>query len=319
MKIDSLYSKVQNVIPPFEWEIHKPFVEKILKLKKERNAIILAHTYQSPEIYHLIADIIGDSLTLAKEARGVSADIIVMCGVKFMAETAKIFNPDKTVLIPDLRAGCSLANSITREDVINLKQKYPGVPVVSYVNTNADVKAETDICCTSANAVQVVESLSSDEVIFLPDKYLGKWVQTQTKKHLILWDGSCEVHERFTAQDIQILKAAHPDIFVLVHPECPPDVIEEADFVGSTTAMIRKVNDGTLTKVALITECTMADNVLAGNSSLNVIRPCNLCPHMKRINLSNVLESLQKNQFEITIPEDIRLPAYQSLEKMINV
>ncbi len=317
--MDELYTRVRHVIPPAEWAIHQPIVERIFQLKAERNAVILAHTYQSAEIYNTIADIRGDSLALAREARGLDADVLVMCGVKFMAETAKIMNPDKTVLIPDLRAGCSLANSITGEDVRKLKAQYPGVPVVSYVNTNADVKAETDVCCTSANAPQVVNSLPDDTVIFLPDQYLGRWVQTQTTKKLILWNGSCIVHERFTPHDIRMLRQMHPGIHVMVHPECPEDVIAESDFVGSTTGMMRRVREGEWKQVALITECTMADNVVAETPHVEIIRPCNLCPYMKKISLQGVVDSLENMRYEIEIPEDIRVPAERSLQRMLDV
>jgi quinolinate synthase len=318
--MEALYERVREVVPPTEWEIERPFIERILQLKAERNAVILAHTYQSASIYNCIADIRGDSLQLAREATTVDAQIIVMCGVKFMAETAKILNPSKTVLLPDLRAGCSMANSLTGEDVKRLRAEYPGARVVSYVNTNADVKAETDICCTSSNAVQVVQSLGADRVIFLPDPYLGKWVQSHLPHvQMILWDGPCEVHVKFTGAEIRELKRLHPGIHVMVHPECTPDVIEEADYTGSTSGMIRHIGERKLTEIALITECSMSDNVTAMYPGLKVIRPCNLCPHMQRITLKSVVDSLEKTQFEIEVAEDIRVPAARSLERMLEV
>jgi quinolinate synthase len=318
--LNSLYERIQNVVPPIEWEIHKPWVEKILQLKRERNAAILAHTYQSPEIYNTIADVRGDSLQLAREATRVDADIIVMCGVRFMAETTKILNPSRLVLLPDLRAGCSMANSITAADVRALREKHPGLPVVTYVNTNADVKAESDICCTSSNAVEVVQSLGVNEAIFIPDPYLGKWVQSQLPHvNLVLWDGPCEVHIKFTADDIAELKARFPGISVLAHPECPEEVLGEADFTGSTSAMSRYIGDHRPERVALITECTMADNVMASYPEVDVVRPCNLCPHMQRITLPAVAESLEKLQYPIEIEENIRVRAQQSLDRMLAV
>src|SRR5438445_12927523 len=255
-----LYDRVKRVIPPFEWPAFADDVDAILELKRKRNAVVLAHNYQTPEIYHGVADIVGDSLLLAREATKVDADVIVLAGVHFMAETAKLLNPEKTVLIPDLRAGCSLASSITAEDVRLLRQRYPGAPVVTYVNTSAAVKAESDICCTSANAVEVVESLGVDRVIFLPDEFLGRYVAGQTKVEIILWKGHCEVHERFTAEDVRHYKQQFHDIEVLAHPECPPDVLAEVDFVGSTAGMIKHLNDSSSRRVVMITECSMSDN-----------------------------------------------------------
>lgn len=318
--LDDLYQRIQNVVPPVEWQIHKPWVERILQLKKERNAAILAHTYQSPEIYNTIADVRGDSLQLAREATKVEADVIVMCGVRFMAETTKILNPTRLVLLPDVRAGCSMANSISAEDVRELRRKHPGLPVVTYVNTNADVKAESDICCTSSNAVEVVESLGVNEVIFIPDPYLGKWVQSQLPHvQLILWNGPCEVHIKFSASDIAELKSRFPGIQILAHPECPEDVLDEADFTGSTSAMAKYVGDHRPGRIALITECTMADNVMASYPEVEVVRPCNLCPHMQRITLPAVAESLEKLQHPIEIEDSIREKAKLSLDRMLAV
>ncbi|MBS1704703.1 MAG: quinolinate synthase NadA [Armatimonadetes bacterium] len=319
-QLDAIFDRVKRVIPPLEWEIQKPLVARILELKQERNAAILAHTYQVPEIYHTIADIQGDSLQLAREAMDVSADVIVMCGVRFMAETAKILNPSKTVLLPDLRAGCSMANSITADDVRRLKAENPGVPVVTYVNTNADVKAESDICCTSSNARQVVESLGVDKIIFIPDPYLGKWVQSQLPHiQMVLWNGPCEVHIRFTGEQVRELKQKYPGMPVLVHPECPEDVIAEADYTGSTSGMSRWVGDHKPARVALITECTMADNVSVLNPGVEMIRPCNLCPHMQRISLRSVVNSLERMEHTIEIEENIRVRAKQSLDRMLTV
>ncbi len=280
-----LYERVKDVIPAIEWPVMAPYIKAINDLKKTRNAVILAHNYQAPEIFHCVADIKGDSLQLAMAASKTDADVIVQCGVHFMAETSKLLNPDKTVLIPDRRAGCSLAASITGADVRLLRERYPGVPVVTYVNTSADVKAESDICCTSSNAVEVVESLGSDRVIFLPDQYLAKWVAAQTDVKIIAWTGACEVHERFTGAELREYREANPGIQIVAHPECPPDVIAEADFTGSTAKMTDWIADKRPAKVLLVTECSMASNVAAENPGIDFIRPCNLCPHMKRITL----------------------------------
>ncbi|MCE9559586.1 MAG: quinolinate synthase NadA [Armatimonadetes bacterium] len=308
-----------RVIPPIELEIYRPKIERIWELKREKNAVILAHTYQSPQIYLTVADVVGDSLQLAREATKVDADIIVQAGVKFMAETSKVLNPHRKVLIPSLEAGCSLAESITGSDVVKLKEKYPGVPVVTYVNTNADVKAESDICCTSANAVEVVESLGVDRVIFLPDKYLGMYVASQTKVEIILGEGSCMVHERFTPADINELRRLHPGLTVMAHPECPPNILELADYVGSTSGMSRMVRESGLTEIALITECSMSANIAALNPSVNIVRPCQLCPHMQRINLDNIITCLENEEFEITIQEEQRLRAKAAIDRMLEV
>jgi quinolinate synthase len=315
-----LYAKVQRVIPPIEWAVHAPYIVAINRLKKELNAVILAHNYQTPEIFHGVADIVGDSLQLAREATRVSADIIVQCGVHFMAETSKVLNPDKRVLIPDPLAGCSLAASITAADVRALKQKYPGVPVVTYVNSTAEVKAETDVCCTSSNAVRVVKSLNVPRVIFLPDEYLGQYVQSQTPGvELIFWKGHCEVHERFTAKELREYRNADPTIEIIAHPECPPEVLAEADFTGSTAHMIDWVKKGSHRKVVMVTECSMASNVAAEVPDVEFVQPCNLCPHMNRITLPKILNSLQTLTTEVTIDPEIAAKARSAVERMIAV
>ena len=312
-----LYERVSAVIPALEWEFFAPYVQAINALKRERNAVILAHNYQTPEIYHCVADVVGDSLQLAREAAKTSAAVIVQCGVHFMAETSKILNPDKTVLIPDRRAGCSLAQSITGEDVRLLRERFPGVPVVSYVNTSADVKAESDICCTSSNAVAVVESLGADTVIFLPDEYLAKYVASKTRVKLIAWKGHCEVHERFTPEDIRSLRESHPGIIVLAHPECPPEVIAECDFSGSTAAMAGYVGKERPARVVLLTECSMSDNVALQYPDLEFVKPCNLCPHMKRITLPKIRHSLETMTHEVTVDPAIAERARRTVERML--
>lgn len=314
-----LYERVKSVIPPIEWPFMAPYVKAINELKRERNAVILAHNYQTPEIFNCVSDIVGDSLKLAIEATKVKADVIVQCGVHFMAETAKILNPAKTVLIPDSRAGCSLASAITGEDVRLLRERFPGVPVVAYVNTSADVKAEVDICCTSSNAVAVVESLGSDTVIMVPDQYLAKYVASQTKVKIIAWKGACEVHERFTGDELRSYRQADPTVQIIAHPECPPDVIAEADFTGSTAHMIDWVRNHKPQRVVMVTECSMADNVQAELPQVNFIKPCNLCPHMKRITLPKILDSLVYMREEIVIDPMIADRARRSVERMINL
>lgn len=308
----------ERVLPAEEWALHQPLIDEIKALKVERKAVVLAHNYQTPEIFHGVADLSGDSLALAQMAAQTDAEVIVLCGVHFMAETAKILNPGKTVLIPDLRAGCSLADSITAADVRLLKQRHPGVPVVTYVNTSAAVKAETDICCTSANALAVVESLDSDQVIFLPDRYLGHWVASQTSKQLILWEGACEVHERFSARQIRGLRADQP-IHVLAHPECPPDVLAEADYVGSTSGMIHHLKAVRPARVALITECSMSDNVAIELPEIEFVRPCNLCPHMKRITLANIRDALLELRYMVNVPAEIIEPARRAVQRMLDL
>jgi quinolinate synthase len=314
-----LYERVKTVVPAIEWPVMAPYVKAINDLKKARNAVILAHNYQTPEIFHCVADITGDSLQLAIAAAKSDADIIVQCGVHFMAETSKLLNPDKLVLIPDKRAGCSLAASITGADVRLLRERYPGVPVVTYVNTSADVKAESDICCTSSNAVEVVESTGSDTVIFLPDRYLAKWVASQTKVKIISWHGACEVHERFTGEELREYRAANPGIQILAHPECPPDVLAEADFTGSTSKMTNWVLEHRPPKVLLVTECSMASNIAAEAPGIDFIKPCNLCPHMKRITLPKILDSLVTLQDEVTIDPMVADKARRAVERMINL
>ena len=316
---NSIFDKISKVVPEIEWNFHAPYIHKINKLKKEKNAIILAHNYQTPEIYHGIADLAADSLALAVEASKTKADIIVMCGVHFMAETAKLMNPQKKILLPDMRAGCSLSSSITGEDVRLLKQKYPGVPVVSYINTSADVKAETDVCCTSANAVKVVESLGVKKVIFLPDEYLGKYVASKTKVKIITWKGTCIVHEKFTANEINEIKKNNPGIKIIAHPECPPDVLNASDFTGSTSSMINYVNKNQPKKVMMVTECSMSDNVEVENPNVQFIKPCNLCPHMKKITLPKILDCLENENNEIIIPNDHIIKARNSVDRMIKI
>ena len=314
-----IYKKISKFVPENEWKVHAPLIEKINKLKKEKNAIILAHNYQTPEIYHGVADIAADSLALAVEAAKTSADKIIMCGVHFMAETAKLMNPTKKVFLPDMQAGCSLASSITGKDVRLLKQKYPGVPVVSYVNTSADVKAETDVCCTSANAVKVVESLNVEKVIFLPDQYLADYVAKNTKVKIISWKGTCIVHEQFTSKEIEDIKNQNPGIKVIAHPECPPDVIEASDFAGSTSGMIKYVKDNQPKKVMLVTECSMSDNVEADNPNVSFIKPCNLCPYMKKIDLEKILDCLENDTNEIILDNKTIEAARKSVIRMTEI
>ena len=316
---DPIYQKISKAIPEIEWPSHAPYIYEINKLKKEKNAVILAHNYQTPEIYHGISDFSADSLALAVEAAKTKADIIVMCGVHFMAETAKLMSPKKKVLLPDLSAGCSLSSSITGEDVRNLKKKYPGVPVVSYVNTSADVKSETDVCCTSANAVKIVNSLGVKKVIFLPDDYLAKYVASQTDVEIISWKGTCEVHEQFNDKEINEIRKSNPGIKVIAHPECPPDVIKASDFTGSTSGMIKYVKDNQPEKVMMVTECSMSDNVQIDNPNVKFIRPCNLCPHMKKITLPKILDCLQNETNEILMDDDTIKKARKSVERMTEI
>ena len=316
---DPIFNKISKVVPEIEWKIHAPLIHKINKLKKEKNAVILAHNYQTPEIYHGVADFAADSLALAVEASKTNADIIVMCGVHFMAETAKLMSPHKKVLLPDLSAGCSLSSSITGEDLRLLKKKYPGVPVVSYVNTSADVKAETDVCCTSANAVKVVESLGVEKVIFLPDDYLAKYVASNTDVKIISWKGTCIVHEKFTGKEIKEIKEQNPGIVVIAHPECPPDVINASDFAGSTTGMSEYVKKNQPKKVMMVTECSMSDNVQVENPKVEFIKPCNLCPYMKKITLPKILNCLENESNEIIIPNNLIDKARLSVEKMTSI
>ena len=313
---DPIYQKISKVMPEIEWSVHAPYIYRINQLKKEKNAIVLAHNYQTPEIYHGIADVAADSLALAIEASKTSADIIVMAGVHFMAETSKLMSPEKKVLLPDMAAGCSLSSSVTGKDVRLLKEKYPGVPVVSYVNTSADVKAETDICCTSANAVKIVESLGVKKVIFLPDDYLAKYVASQTNVEIIAWKGICMVHDQFNEKEINDIREKNPGITIIAHPECPPDVIKASDFAGSTGGMIKYVEDNQPKKVMMVTECSMSDNIQVENPEVEFIRPCNLCPHMKRITLPKILKCLEKETGEIIMDEEIIRKARIPVERM---
>ena len=312
-------TRSSDVLPEEEVAALGPILDDIERLKVERNAIVAAHNYMTPDIYHLAADITGDSLALAQLALDTEAEVIVLAGVHFMAETAKIINPSKTVLIPDLEAGCSLADGITGADVRHLKEQYPGVPVVTYVNTSAEVKAESDITCTSSNAVAVVESLGVDRVIFTPDQYLGRWVATQTDVDVIIWEGSCIVHERFTGEEIADYRKAYGDIPVIAHPECPPDVLAEADFVGSTHAMIDWVTTRQPGRVMMITECSMADNVARETPDTEYVRPCNLCPYMKRITLDNIRTSLATLTHQVEIPPEVADRARQAVMRMLEV
>jgi quinolinate synthase len=311
--------RVKDVIPDVEWAIHAPLIARINELKQERNATLVVHNYQTPEIFHGVADYTGDSLGMARYGADTDADVILVCGVRFMAETAKILSPDKTVLLPDMDAGCSLAASITGADVRRLREQYPGVPVVAYVNSYADVRAEVDICCTSANAVEVVESLNTDRVIFVPDGYLGQYVASKTDVEIINWEGACEVHERFTGDELRGYRKDFPGIEVIAHPECPPDVLAEADFVGSTSGMIRYVGEHRPEKVVMITECSMSDNVAVEYPDVNFIRPCNLCPHMKRISLPKILRSLQTLSPQVELDPELGLRAKQSLDRMLEI
>ncbi|MCX8999082.1 quinolinate synthase NadA [Rhizobiaceae bacterium BDR2-2] len=314
-----LYERVRHFIPEIEWPVYAPYAHAINRLKQERNAVILAHNYQTPDIFHCVADIVGDSLQLARDATKVEAGIIVQCGVHFMAETSKLLNPDKTVLIPDGRAGCSLSESITGADVRELKRRYPGVPVVTYVNTSAEVKAETDICCTSANAVEVVESLESDTVLCIPDEYLAMNVARRTNKKILTWAGHCEVHERFTADELLAFREADPTIEIVAHPECHPSVLDVSDYSGSTSGMIDYVRKRKPERVLLVTECSMASNIQAEVEGVDFVKPCNLCPHMKRITLPKILDSLLFMTEEVTVDPAIAAPARLAVERMINL
>jgi len=317
------YARVKHVVPEIEWPVHAPYVKAINDLKRAKNAVILGHNYMTPEIYHCVSDFVGDSLQLAREAARTDAKIIVQAGVHFMAETSKVLSPEKTVLIPDVEAGCSLAASITGADVRLLKQKYPGLPVVTYVNTSADVKAESDVCCTSSNAVAVVEDIAREwgvgSVIMIPDEYLAQNVAKQTGVKIITWKGRCEVHERFTAADIRSYREANPGVVVLAHPECSPEVVAESDFAGSTSAMIGYVGKRLPPRVVLVTECSMSDNVAQEFPSIEFVRPCNLCPHMKRITLPKILHSLETMTTEVLVDPAIAVRARAAVERMLRV
>lgn len=315
----ALGARLEGVVPTVEWAVHAPHVEAIERLKRQRGAIVLAHNYQTPEIFHGVADVTGDSLGLAYAGAAAAADVIVLCGVHFMAETAKILSPRKTVLIPDPAAGCSLAASVTAADVRRLRARYPGVPVVSYVNTSAEVKAESDICCTSANAVRVVEALGSERVIFLPDEYLGRYVASRTTVEVILWNGHCEVHERFRPAELEAMRRAYPGLAVIAHPECAPDVLAASDFVGSTSAMIEHVRSRRPERVLLVTECSMSDNVAVELPEVEFIRPCNLCPHMKRITLLKIRRSLERLEHAVEVAPSVAVRARRAVERMLEI
>jgi quinolinate synthase len=317
LPMPELYRRVERHVPPFEWRILADDIAAILQLKREKNAVILAQNYQTPDIFHTVADIVGDSLALAREAVRTDAEVIVLAGVHFMAETAKLLNPGKTVLIPDLEAGCSLAASITADDVRLLRARHPGVPIVTYVNTSAAVKAESDICCTSGNAKKIIEGLGVPKVIMLPDEYLARNTAAQTTVEIIAWMGHCEVHERFTVEDIRELRATHPGVTVLAHPECPPEVVAECDFTGSTAAMADYVGQKRPARVVLLTECSMSDNVALQYPDLDFVRPCNLCPHMKRITLPKIRRALETMAHEVTVAPEVAEGARRSVERML--
>ena len=334
----ALKHKLSDVVPDVELFVKAKLAAQINALKIERNAVILGHNYMEPALFHSIPDFVGDSLELSRKAATTDKDIIVFCGVRFMAETAKILNPTKTVLIPAKKAGCSLASSITAQDVRDLKARFPGVPVVTYVNTYADVKAETDICCTSGNAVEVVNSLAGNKVIFLPDEYLAGNIARETGKKIIFptktmkasdanlqyemigWHGRCEVHEKFTVDDIQNVRHDYPDVVILSHPECSPEVVAASDFSGSTTAMIKYVEQTKAPRYLLLTECSMADNIAGANPDKEMLRLCSVrCPHMNEITLEDTLLALQKTQYVVDVPEDIRLRAFNAVDRMIKI
>ncbi|AGS24569.1 quinolinate synthase NadA [Rhizobium etli] len=317
--ISSSYDRLRHVMPKAEWLSHAADVQAILELKRRRNAVILAHNYQAPEIFHGVADIVGDSLALARRAIEVDAEVIVLAGVHFMAETVKLLNPEKTVLIPNMDAGCSLAESITPADVALLRQAHPGMPVITYVNTSAAVKAASDICCTSGNAKKIVESLGVPKVLMVPDEYLAQNVARETHVEIIAWHGHCEVHELFSAKDVRDLREAHPGVTVLAHPECPPDVVAEADFVGSTAVMSDYVGNNKPARVVLLTECSMSDNIAIENPDVEFIRPCNLCPHMKQITLKNIRAALEENRNEVTVDPAIAQRARTAVERMLAI
>ncbi len=313
------YERLKLVIPAEEWVVAEPVIAEINELKNQRNALVVAHNYMTPDIFHGVADIVGDSLGLAQAVVDSEAEVIVLAGVHFMAETAKITNPEKVVLIPDEAAGCSLAEGITGADVRLLRHRYPGIPIVTYVNTSAEVKAECDITCTSSNAVAVVESLGTDKVIFVPDRYLGSYVASQTDVEVVLWEGSCMVHERFTGDELRDYRRSYNDIRIIAHPECPPDVLAEADFVGSTAGMIDWVGDHQPARVVMITECSMSDNVAVEHPDVHFVRPCNLCPHMQRITLENIRDSLKYLRYPVEIAPDVAERARVAVERMLQI
>lgn len=318
-----LYARVQSVIPSVEWAFFAPYIKAINQLKKQKNAVILAHNYQTPEIFHCVADVVGDSLQLAREAAKAEGDMIIQCGVHFMAETSKLLNPDKKVIIPDMGAGCSLAESITGADVRSLREAYPGVPIVTYVNTSAEVKAESDVCCTSSNAVAVVNAIAKEfgthKVLCIPDEFLAQNIAKETDVEVIAWKGRCEVHEKFTAAEIKQYRADDPGLVIIAHPECAPEVVDESDFSGSTSSMIKWVQDQQPERVLMVTECSMSDNVAVENPNVNFVRPCNLCPHMKKITLPKILQALTEERDEIFVDSDVAAAARQAVERMITL
>lgn len=336
---EKLKAKLSHVVPDFELRHKAEIADEIMKLKAERNAVILAHNYMEPALFYSVPDYVGDSLELSRKAAACEQDVIVFCGVRFMAETAKILSPQKTVLLPAKKAGCSLAASITADDVRKLKAQFPGVPVVTYVNTYADVKAESDICCTSSNAAAVVESLGTDTVIFLPDEYLAKNTAKETGKHIVFptrlppekfdssldyqmigWQGRCEVHERFTVEDIENARRQFPDVLVLAHPECSPEVVAAADYAGSTTAMVKYVKEHKAERYLILTECAMGDNIAAENPDKEMLRMCSIrCPHMNEITLEDTRDALKENRYVIEVPEEIREKAYRAVKRMIEI
>lgn len=317
--MQDIYGRMDRVISPPDWAIYAPYVKAINDLKKERNAVILGHNYMTPEIYHGVSDFVGDSLQLAIKATEVDADVIVQAGVHFMAETSKILSPEKTVLMPDMTAGCSLAESITAEGVEEMRAKYPGAPVVSYVNTTAEVKAASDICCTSANAVQIVDALDAETVIMTPDQYLAQNVANQSKKKVVYWPGSCIVHELYTAEDLRAYRDSDPDIKIIAHPECTPDVVAEADFTGSTSGIINWIHDKKPAKAMLVTECSMASNISDELPEVEFAKPCNMCPYMKKITLENILYSLHSMSGQVEVDLDVAEKARVSVQRMIDL
>ena len=314
-----IYDRMDRVVSPADWAIYAPYVKAINDLKRERNAVVLAHNYMTPEIFHGISDVSGDSLQLAIEATKVDADVIVQCGVHFMAETSKILSPEKTVLMPDMSAGCSLAESITAEGVEEMRAKYPGAPVVSYVNTTAEVKAASDICCTSSNAVQIVDAMESDTVIMTPDQYLAQNVANQSKKKVVFWEGSCIVHELYTADDLKAYREYDPEVKIIAHPECTPAVVAESDFTGSTSGIIKWVHDNKPKKAMLITECSMASNIADELPEVDFAKPCNMCPYMKKISLEKVLYVLHTMENQVEVAADVAEKARHSVQRMIDL
>ena len=316
---DHIFPKVRHVLTEPEWHLLAPYVDAINRLKRERDAVVLAHNYMTPDIYHGVADITGDSLALAREAARTDARVLVVAGVHFMAETAKIVNPERTVICPDLGAGCSLASALTGADVRRLREQHPGAPVVVYVNTTAEVKAEADVCCTSGNAVKVVEALGVPKVIMIPDRWLARFVAERTEVEVVTWEGACEVHERFSGRDVERYRRGYDGLTVIAHPECPDDVQHAADFVGSTAEMIRFARDRRPERLLMLTECSMSDNLAAELPEVQMVRPCNLCPHMKRITLEKILRSLHTLEPRIEIEPDLAARARRSVDRMLAI